>query len=64
MAFQTRKLVMLAGVVVTLGVAGLATAQTEITNNFKFNSGQDVQPVFEGWSQERRRHVSSCTSAI
>jgi len=51
MAFQTRKLVMLAGVLVTLGVAGLATAQTEITNDFKFNSGQDVQPVFEGWSK-------------
>ena len=24
--------------------------QNEIDNNFKFNSGQDVQPVFEGWS--------------
>ena len=21
------------------------------TNNFKYNSGQDVQPVFEGWSR-------------
>src|SRR5262245_48691783 len=24
--------------------------QNEIDNNFKYNSGQDVQPVFEGWS--------------
>ena len=51
MAFQTRKLMMLAGVLVTLGVAVPASAQTEITNDFKFNSGQDVQPVFEGWSK-------------
>ncbi len=28
-----------------------AIAQTEVDNNFKFNSGQDVQPAFEGWSR-------------
>src|SRR5262245_65611462 len=25
-------------------------AQVEIDNNFKYNSGQDVQPIFDGWS--------------
>ena len=24
-------------------------AQTEFANNLKFDSGQDIQPVFEGW---------------
>lgn len=28
-----------------------ALAQVEVDNNFKFNSGQDVQPAFEGWSR-------------
>jgi hypothetical protein len=33
------------------GLAAGAGAQTvEFDNNFKFNSGQDVQPIFEGWS--------------
>jgi hypothetical protein len=27
-----------------------ARAQVEIDNNFKFNSGQGLQPAFEGWS--------------
>jgi hypothetical protein len=35
--------------------AGLAQSvsaqQLEIDNNFKYNSGQDVQPIFEGWSR-------------
>lgn len=46
----------------TLAVAALAVvaafspcrtalAQVEVDNNFKFNSGQDVQPAFEGWSR-------------
>ena len=26
-------------------------AENEVNNNFKYNSGQDVQPVFEGWSR-------------
>jgi hypothetical protein len=28
-----------------------AQQQTEVDNNFKYNSGQDIQPVFEGWSK-------------
>jgi hypothetical protein len=28
-----------------------AGAQAEVQNNFKYNSGQDVQPIFEGWSK-------------
>ena len=32
-------------------LAGSATAQVEFTNNFRFNSAQSVQPVFEGWSR-------------
>lgn len=27
------------------------SAQIEVDNNFKFNSGQSVQPAFEGWSR-------------
>jgi len=34
-----------------LGLPQAARAQVEIDNNFKFNSGQDVQPAFEGWSR-------------
>lgn len=37
---------MLAG---SLGVG--VTAQSEFANNLKFDSGQDVQPVFEGWAR-------------
>jgi hypothetical protein len=32
-------------------MAAPSAQQTEYTNNFKFNSGQGVQPVFEGWSR-------------
>ena len=28
-----------------------ARAQVEVDNNFKFNSGQSVQPAYEGWSR-------------
>lgn len=28
-----------------------ARAQSEFTNNIKYDSGQDVQPVFEGWAR-------------
>jgi hypothetical protein len=41
----------LVALAVVFVAAGLARAQNEVTNNFKFNSGQDVQPVFEGWSK-------------
>ena len=30
---------------------GASAQQNEVDNNFKFNSGQDIQPVFEGWSK-------------
>jgi len=30
---------------------GLSAQQTEIQNDFKFNSGQDIQPIFDGWSK-------------
>jgi hypothetical protein len=33
------------------GFGQSASAQVEIDNNFKFNSGQGVQPAFEGWSR-------------
>jgi len=43
---------LVAGAAVAI-VAGSITlgAQTEFNNNLKFNSGQDVQPVFEGWAR-------------
>ncbi|HUR34473.1 MAG TPA: hypothetical protein VM032_11810 [Vicinamibacterales bacterium] len=34
-----------------MGLGQPAAAQVEVDNNFKFNSGQDVQPAFEGWSR-------------
>ena len=36
--------------VLMLGASGPSAQQAEYTNNFKFNTGQSVQPVFEGWS--------------
>jgi len=36
---------------VVLGLARPTQAQNEIMNNFKYNSGQDIQPIFEGWSR-------------
>ncbi len=35
---------------VVLGTIG-ATAQTEFNNNIKYDSGQDLQPAFEGWAR-------------
>lgn len=39
--------------IVALVVAATAgaTAQTEFNNNIKYDSGQDLQPVFEGWAR-------------
>lgn len=37
-------------VAMLLGCVGLA-AQAEFANNLKYDSGQDVQPVFEGWAR-------------
>ena len=39
-----------AGAVMVLLSGSAASAQEEFTNNFKYNSGQSVQPIFEGWS--------------
>ncbi|PYR47998.1 MAG: hypothetical protein DMF89_17215, partial [Acidobacteria bacterium] len=36
---------------VLAGAPHRTIAQVEIQNNFKYNSGQDVQPIFEGWSK-------------
>ena len=34
-----------------LAVAARPGAQSvEYTNNFRYNIGQDIQPIFEGWS--------------
>ena len=34
----------------SVGLCQTASAQIEIDNNFKYSSGQSVQPTFEGWS--------------
>src|SRR5215210_4095076 len=36
--------------VLMLTASGPLAQQGEFINNFKYNSGQSVQPVFEGWS--------------
>jgi hypothetical protein len=39
------------GISVLVAVPDVQAQVTEVTNNFKYISGQDVQPVFEGWSR-------------
>lgn len=39
-----------AGAVVALLSVTALSAQEQFTNNFKYNTGQSVQPIFEGWS--------------
>jgi hypothetical protein len=39
------------GVCAIVATPQLQAQSNEITNNFKYISGQDVQPVFEGWSR-------------
>ncbi len=39
-----------AAAVLMLTASGPSAQSQEFTNNFKYNSGQSVQPVFEGWS--------------
>jgi hypothetical protein len=51
MSSHTRWLVSAVALVALLGVPRSTTGQSELHNNFKFNSGQDIQPVFEGWSR-------------
>lgn len=36
---------------VGLGVGAQQLQPNDIDNNFKYNSGQDIQPIFEGWSK-------------
>src|SRR5262245_25938574 len=51
--YRVRSLVLVGAV--TLGLVGsiglIAQGQAEFTNNIKFDSGQDVQPVFDGWAK-------------
>src|SRR5215203_3767276 len=54
MSLRFRRLVFVA--VLTLGVigiAGRAAAQPDgvLSGNIKYNSGQTVQPIFEGWTK-------------
>lgn len=57
MVSYLRSIVTAAALVSALGLAGSVSAQptqlqpNDIDNNFKFNSGQDIQPIFEGWSK-------------
>ncbi len=37
------------GAVIVL-LSGTGASSQEFTNNFKYNTGQSVQPIFEGWS--------------
>ncbi len=49
-----RALVLIVGLALIVGLSlpGIASAQVaEVDNNFKFSSGQSVQPAFEGWSR-------------
>ena len=53
MSSHMRWLALVAAIVFVF-VAGAprhASAQAEVQNNFKYNSGQDIQPNFEGWSK-------------
>lgn len=51
MSFSARSLVLVGVLLALLGAPQGASAQIEIQNNLKFNSGQDIQPIFEGWSR-------------
>src|SRR5262245_19208322 len=51
MTSQLRSVIAEVALVLGLGLLQTASAQNEIDNNFKFNSGQDIQPAFEGWSR-------------
>ena len=46
-----RSAVAAAALTVSIGFPQQASAQVEVDNNFKFNSGQDIQPAFEGWTK-------------
>lgn len=48
--FSTRWFAAVVALTVVFGLPTPVRGQVEIDNNFKYNSGQDIQPVFEGWS--------------
>lgn len=50
MASRSRLSLAVAAAVLWLGASGPSAQQAEFTNNFKYNTGQGVQPIFEGWS--------------
>jgi hypothetical protein len=76
MSTHARWLFSVTALVTVLGVLHGLGAQNEIQNNFRYNSGQDVQPVFEGWSRGadgsfvmhfgylNRNHVEELTVAV
>lgn len=51
MSSQSRWLTSALALLFVLGIGRVSMAQVEIQNNLKYNSGQDVQPIFEGWSK-------------
>lgn len=51
MSSHLRRLVPAAALLILVSASDRAAAQVEVQNNFKYNSGQDIQPIFEGWSK-------------
>jgi hypothetical protein len=49
--FQLKSAVAMLTLALGVSVAQNASAQVEVDNNFKYNSGQSIQPAFEGWSR-------------
>ena len=50
MSTHTRWFATVTALAIALSLPEGARAQVEIDNNFKYNSGQDIQPIFDGWS--------------
>jgi hypothetical protein len=48
---RLRRSIIVAAVVLTGSLGAGVGAQSEFANNLKYDSGQDVQPVFEGWAR-------------
>lgn len=51
MSLGVRSLILTGVLFALLGAPHGAGAQVEIQNNFKYSSGQSIQPIFEGWSR-------------
>jgi len=58
MSSHMRWVVPVAALLVLFGAPPDSAGQAEVQNNFKYNSGQDIQPVFEGWSRNPDGSVS------